>query len=126
MKYKNSKAAKSIKTRDVNRLEKQDDDNNIYVTINILAKRADQVNFYLKTESSQKFEEFNRAGMENLDEIIENDEQIEVSRSYERLPKSTAIAIDEYEGGQLYVTYKYREGDQEKICRIYFLCKITR
>jgi DNA-directed RNA polymerase subunit K/omega len=113
MKYKNSKAAKSIKTRDVNGLEQKNDENNIYVTINILTKRANQINFELKTEASQKLEEFNRVGMENLEEIIENDEQIEVSRSYERLPKSTAIAIDEYESGQLYITYKHKEGDQE-------------
>ena len=113
MKYKNSKAAKSIKTRDVNGLEQKNDHNNIYVTINILAKRANQINLDLKIEASQKFEEFNGVGMENLEEIIENDEQIEVSRSYERLPKSTAIAIDEYEAGQLYITYKNNEGDQK-------------
>jgi len=110
--YKNAKAPKEVITRSVNTLEKLT--GNIYETINLLAKRSNQINAQIKMELSQKFEEFDALQVDTLDEIFENKEQIEISRHYERLAKPTALAIEEYETGQLRFIYKNQEGVVEE------------
>jgi len=100
MSFKNSRAERSTITRDTVDLEKET--GNIYETIVILSKRANQINVDLKEELTQKLQEF-ASTTDNLEEIFENREQIEISRFYERLPKPAAMAIDEYERGQIYL-----------------------
>ncbi|RFC54896.1 DNA-directed RNA polymerase subunit omega [Brumimicrobium aurantiacum] len=98
MSFKNSKAERSTITRDTVDLEKGT--NNIYESIVMLSKRANQINVDLKEELTQKLQEF-ASSTDNLEEIFENREQIEISRFYERLPKPTAMAIDEFENDEL-------------------------
>lgn len=76
-------------------------DGNIYEVINILAKRARQINAELKAELMEKLDEFATQG-ETLEEVFENHEQIEVSKYYERLPKPTAMAVQELLEDEIY------------------------
>lgn len=99
MDYKKSKAPNSTITRDLVDLEKET--GNIYESIAIIAKRADQIAIDMKKELDAKLEEF-ASYSENLDEVFENREQIEISKFYERLPKPTLIAIEELQNGQIY------------------------
>ena len=73
---------------------------NIYETVNVIARRANQINSELKQELAAKLSEFSFA-TDNLEETFENREQIEVSRHYERLPKPTLIAVEEYLEGEV-------------------------
>ena len=75
--------------------------NNIYETIAIIAKRANQISSELKDELNSKLAEFN-TGNDNLEEIFENREQIEISKYYERLPKPTLVAIQEFLESKIY------------------------
>jgi len=74
---------------------------NIYEAISIIAKRANQINSDLKKELVDKLDEFATYN-DSLEEVFENKEQIEVSRFYERLPKPTAIAVEEWLAGKVY------------------------
>jgi len=74
---------------------------NIYQAITIIAKRANQINNEVKTELSEKLHEFATYN-DSLEETFENKEQIEVSKFYEKLPKSHAIAIEEWRKGKIY------------------------
>ena len=65
---------------------------NIYETINILARRANQISTELKTELNRKLADFSSPTDTSMEETFENREQIEISRYYERLPKPTIIA----------------------------------
>lgn len=98
MSFKNSRAERTTITRDLEELEEAT--NNIYETIAVLGKRADQINVDLKDELINKLNEF-ASTTDNLEEIFENREQIEISRYYERMPKPVAMAIDEYERGKI-------------------------
>lgn len=69
---------------------------NIYETVMIVAKRANQIAAELKQELKVKLEEFSTFA-DTLEETFENREQIEISKYYERLPKATLIALDEFE-----------------------------
>jgi len=99
MNYKNSEAPKSTITYDKNKIDAPTD--NIYEAIAIIAKRATQVNGDLRTELIEKLEEFATFN-DSLEEVFENKEQIEVSKFYERLPKPTAIAVEEWLNGKVY------------------------
>lgn len=101
MSFKYSKAERTTITRDVEKLESETE--NIYESIVVLSKRADEINRELKEELTSKLLEF-ASTTDNLEEIFENREQIEISRFYERLPKPTAMAIDELERGKLVIT----------------------
>lgn len=74
---------------------------NIYETVAILAKRANQIGKDLKEELNRKIEEF-ASPNDNLEEIFENREQIELAKFYERLPKPTLIAIQEFLEEKIY------------------------
>ncbi len=93
MDYKKSKASVTTITRNVNRLDQETD--NIYQTVMIVAKRANQMSVELKLELNRKLEEF-AYYTDNLEEVFENREQIEISKYYERLPKPTLIATQEF------------------------------
>jgi DNA-directed RNA polymerase subunit K/omega len=97
--YKNSKAAQSTVTYDKNKIEEKTE--NIYEAISIIAKRASQINVELRAELVEKLEEF-ATHNDSFEEIFENKEQIEVSKFYERLPKPTAIAVEEWFNDEIY------------------------
>lgn len=99
MDYKKSNAPTNTVTRDIMNLCK--DTGNIYETIAIIGKRANQISAELKQELSQKLQEF-ASSTDNLDEVFENREQIEISRFYEKMPKPSLIATQEFIDGQIY------------------------
>ena len=99
MDYKNSEAPLTTVTYDKTKIEAPTQ--NIYEAISIMSKRAIQINEDLKRELVDKLEEF-ATHNDSLEEIFENKEQIELSRFYEKLPKSTAIAIEEWLNGKIY------------------------
>ncbi|QTE22423.1 DNA-directed RNA polymerase subunit omega [Polaribacter cellanae] len=99
MDYKDTKAAPTTITYDKNKLEAPTE--NIYEAISIIAKRAEQVNNDLKKELVEKLDEFATYN-DSLEEVFENKEQIEVSKFYERLPKPTAIAVEEWLNDKIY------------------------
>ncbi|HQW05163.1 MAG: DNA-directed RNA polymerase subunit omega [Flavobacteriales bacterium] len=99
MSTKPSNAAKTTVTRDVAKLDQEI--GNVYETVALLGKRANQISVAIKEELSAKLEEFAVIG-ENLEEVYENREQIEVSKHYERMPKPGALAIQELMDGKLY------------------------
>jgi len=86
-------------TRDLRQLEKPTD--NIYEAISIISKRANQIGLNVKEELNAKLSEF-ATSSDNLEEIFENREQIEISRHYERQPKPTLVAINEFLDGKVY------------------------
>nr|WP_285011414.1 DNA-directed RNA polymerase subunit omega [Pedobacter sp. ELA7] len=86
-------------TRNVNDLDQRTE--NIYESLVIIAKRANQISNNMKEELHGKLAEF-ASSNDNLEEIFENREQIEISKHYERLPKPTLIAIDEFLNGKVY------------------------
>jgi len=83
----------SIITRNVDALSIPT--NNVYKSISIISKRARQISSVVKEELSGKLAEF-ASTVDNLEEIFENREQIEISKFYERMPKPTAVAIEEF------------------------------
>jgi DNA-directed RNA polymerase subunit K/omega len=93
--------------RDLRKLEKGTD--NIYESIAIISKRANQISAQLKEELHSKLDEFNNDS-DTLEEVFENREQIEISMHYERLPKATLIATQEYLDDKIH----FRNPDKEK------------
>jgi DNA-directed RNA polymerase subunit K/omega len=81
---------------------------NIYETINVIAKRANQISATVKEELHSKLAEF-ASSTDNLEEIHENREQIEISRYYERMPNPTLVATQEYIDGKIYSRNPSRE-----------------
>ncbi len=100
MDYKKSKAAVTTITR--NTMDMEDKVGNIYKAVVIVSKRANQISVEIKEELNSKLEEF-ASYSDNLEEVFENREQIEISRFYERMPKASLIALDEFENDQIYV-----------------------
>lgn len=88
----------SIITRDVTELSKQT--GNVYETVVIIAQRSRQLSSKIKEELSNKLSDF-ASTVDNLEEIFENREQIEISKYYERMPKPTNIAMEEYIEGKI-------------------------
>jgi DNA-directed RNA polymerase subunit K/omega len=82
---------------------------NIYESINIIARRANQIASELKTELNRKLADFSAPTDNAVEETFENREQIEISRYYERLPKPAIIATEEFLDGEGY----FRHGDKE-------------
>ena len=97
-KYKKNVPTNTI-SRDMVSLSK--DTENIYETVMIIAKRANQIAQETKQELEAKLQEF-AVYSDDQQEMIINEEQIEISRQYERMPKPTLIAAKEYEDGELY------------------------
>ncbi|MBR1426390.1 MAG: DNA-directed RNA polymerase subunit omega [Paludibacteraceae bacterium] len=93
MDYKKSKAPRNTVTRDMNQLT--EGVGNVYETIAIIGKRANQISLSLKRELDSKLQDFS-VPQDTLDETFENKEQIEISRSYEVLPKPTLLATQEF------------------------------
>ena len=106
MNFKDIDAPTSTETFNKGAIEERT--GNIYQSIVIMGKRAEQINQEMKTELIQKLDEF-ASHTDSLEEIFENREQIEVSKFYERLPKSTSIAIKEWLNNDVY----YRNPDED-------------
>ncbi len=107
MDYKKTKAASTTVPRDLREVENIT--GNIYESLTVIAKRANQINAELKEELNTKLQEF-ASFSDNLEEVFENREQIEISRYYERLSKPTLIAYQEFVEDQIY----YRNPAKEK------------
>ena len=75
---------------------------NIYETVVILSKRANQIALAEKKELNKKLEDFRGERDATKEEVFENKEQIEISKYYERQPKPDLVAISEFEHGELY------------------------
>lgn len=101
MDYKKTNAPTNCITRDV--VEMADKTGNVYESVVICSKMADQINADIRKELYKKLEEFSSFN-DNLEEIHENREQIEVSKYYEKLPKPTNIAIEEFMNDNVYYT----------------------
>ena len=99
MDFKKSKAPATTITRDLDQLYAPTE--NIYETVAIVAKRANQISVEVKQELSRKLEEFSSYA-DNLEEVFENREQIEISRFYEKLPKPSLIALQEFADNEIY------------------------
>ena len=99
MDYKKSTAPTNTVTRNV--MELCDETGNIYESVAIIAKRANQISAEIKGELSNKLQEFPSVS-DSLDEMFENREQIEISRFYEKLPKPTLMATEEFVEGKVY------------------------
>lgn len=88
----------SIVTRDVDKIAAPT--GNLYESVVVISKRARQIAVNLKEELNNKLAEF-ATTVDNLEEVFENREQIEISRYYERMPKPTSTAIEEFLEGKL-------------------------
>lgn len=97
--YKNIKAEYEAVTRNIREFDKET--GNIYESVFIMSKRANQVAAEIKDELMQKMKEFT-PGTDTLDEIYENRDQIECAKYYEQIPKPTLLAIKEFEDDQIY------------------------
>lgn len=102
-------AQPSIITRDLEKIAAPT--GNLYESVVVISKRARQIAINLKEELSGKLAEF-ATTVDNLEEIFENREQIEISRFYERMPKPTSTAIDEFLEGKL--MYRMRNETEVK------------
>ena len=107
MDYKKTNAPTNTVTRDMVALSS--DTGNIYETVCIIAKRANQIAVEMKTDLEKKLQEFASCN-DNLEEVFENREQIEISRYYEKLPKPVLIATQEYIECKVY----YKNPEKEK------------
>jgi len=106
MDFRKTKAPLSTVTRDMNSL--CESTGNIYETVKIIGKRANQISVMIREEIDQKMEEFTTVA-DNLEEVFENREQIEVSRFYEKLPKPTLIATQELIENKLFFKLPAKE-----------------
>lgn len=109
MDYKKTNAPLNTVTRDMIKLS--EDTGNVYETVCIIAKRANQIAGEMKHDLDKKIKEFETLG-DNLQEVNENREQIEISRYYEKLPKPTLIAAQEYEEGKVFFRNPSKEKSQ--------------
>lgn len=102
MKNNPNAVSSSIVTRNI--ADITGDSGNVYEAISVISKRANQLSVKLKEELTDKLAEF-ASTVDNLEEVFENREQIEVSKHYERMPKPTSLAIEEFLDKKLhYVT----------------------
>ncbi|MEP7166311.1 MAG: DNA-directed RNA polymerase subunit omega [Ferruginibacter sp.] len=86
----------------------KDKTGNLYESIAIIAKRANQINITIKEELHNKLEEF-ASHTDSLEEIHENKEQIEISRAYERMPNPALLATAEFLDDKVY----FRKNDED-------------
>ena len=99
MDYKKSKAPVNTVTRNI--MDLCDETGNIYESVAIISKRANQIGAEIKQDLNKKLQEF-ASYNDALEEVFENREQIEISRYYEKLPKPTLLATQEFEEGNVY------------------------
>jgi len=97
-----------VETRSLNDIK--DKTGNLYESISIVGKRANQINISLKEELHNKLEEF-ASHTDSLEEIHENKEQIEISRAYERMPNPALLATQEFMEAKIY----YRKNEDQDL-----------
>ena len=107
MDYKKTTAPDNVITRDMIKLGETT--GNVYETVRIIGKRSNEIAVEIKQDLGKKLQEFSST-VDSLEEIFENREQIEISRYFERIPKPTLIATDEYILNEIY----YRNPAKEK------------
>jgi|SRR5690554_1661485 len=83
----------SIITRDLDEIAKKS--GNLYESLHVISQRAKQISTIMKEDLNNKLSEF-ASTVDNLEEVFENKEQIEVSKFYERMPKPTTLALEEF------------------------------
>ena len=106
MDYRKVKAASTTVPRNLSELDSTTD--NIYESLMVIAKRANQINISLKEELHNKLEEF-ASHTDSLEEIHENKEQIEISKAYERMPNPALLATTEFMEDKVY----FRKNDED-------------
>ena len=109
MDLKKTNAPVNTVTYDRNQIDEPTE--NIYESISIISRRAEQINTEIKKELIDKLEEFATYN-DSLEEIFENKEQIEVSKFYEKLPKPHALAVQEWLTDKIY--YRNTEEDSQE------------
>ncbi|MDN3669723.1 DNA-directed RNA polymerase subunit omega [Echinicola jeungdonensis] len=100
----------SIITRDLDKVAEIS--GNIYESIHIVSQRAKQISLANKEELNNKLSEF-ASSVDNLEEVFENKEQIEISKFYERMPKPSTLAMEEFMEGKVYFRYPEEENTEE-------------
>ena len=111
MDYKKSKAPVNTVTRNI--MDLCEDTGNIYESVAIIAKRANQISAQIKDDLSKKLAEF-ASYNDSLEEVFENREQIEISRYYEKLPKPSLLATQEFVEDKVYWRDPTRENSSEE------------
>ena len=109
MDFKKTNAPTTTVTR--NLMDLCRDTNTVYESVAIISKRSNQIAAEMKDELSKKLVEFG-AHTETLEEVFENEEQIQISRYYERLPKPTLIATQEFLEDKVYFRNPSKETDR--------------
>lgn len=99
MDYKKLKAPVNTVTRNI--MDLCDETGNLYESVAIIAKRSNQISVEIKQELNKKLQEF-ASYNDSLEEVFENREQIEISRYYEKLPKPTLLATEEFVENSIY------------------------
>ncbi len=89
----------SIITRDLDKISSKT--GNIYESLHVVGQRAKQISNVLKEELNNKLSEF-ASTVDNLEEVFENKEQIEISKFYERMPKPSTLAMEEFMEDKIY------------------------
>ena len=112
MDYKKSKAPVNTVTRNI--MDLCDETGNIYESVAIIAKRANQISIQIKEDLSKKLAEF-ASYNDSLEEVFENREQIEISRYYEKLPKPSLLATQEFLEGKVYFRDPSKDAQQPGI-----------
>ncbi|MFZ1703174.1 MAG: DNA-directed RNA polymerase subunit omega [Saprospiraceae bacterium] len=97
----------NVRARDIKKLASAT--SSIYETLCVITKRAEEISMDIKEELHGKLEEF-ASTSDTIEEILENKEQIEISKFYERLPNPIIIATEEFVNQEL--TYEYKEGEK--------------
>lgn len=110
MDYKKKKAPTNTVTRNI--MDLCADTGNIYESVVIISKRANQISADMKQELQKKLQEFTSYS-DTLEEVFENREQIDISRYYEKLPKPTLIATQEFIDGEVYYRVPVQEPVEE-------------
>ncbi len=109
MDYKKTVAPTNTVTRDMMKISS--DTGNVYETVRIIGKRANQISVEIKHDLEKKLQEF-ASYSDSLEEVFVNREQIEISRYFERLPKPTLIAAQEYIDHEVYFRNPVREKEK--------------
>jgi len=109
MDYKKTTAPDNTITRDL--ISMAEETGNIYETVRIIGKRANEISVDIKQELGKKLQEFSSVN-DNMEEIFENREQIEISRFFERMPKPTLIATQEFLDHEIYYRNPVKEKDK--------------
>lgn len=100
----------SIVTRDLDKISQKT--GNLYESLHIISQRAKQISSSMKEELNNKLSEF-ASTVDNLEEVFENKEQIEISKFYERMPKPSTLAMEEFLEGKIYFRYPDETTEEE-------------